>query len=152
MALRLSTGLRNALMGTDGKGFGEVMNGGFIHIYTGAQPLSADYVETGTKLAIISSTSGTRPEDGVTFGATASGVLTIGSTPWTGVILATGVAGWFRFCASSGTGGYVGTSGTAIRFDGAVGIAGADLNLTHTSLTEAATITLTAANITQPAE
>ena len=96
MALRLSTGLRNALVGTGGQGFGEIMNGGWIDIYTGSQPLHADYVETGTKLARISSTSGTALADGLKFGSAAAGVLPIGTPAWSGVILATGVAGWFR--------------------------------------------------------
>jgi hypothetical protein len=154
MALRLSTGLRNALVGTGGQGFGEIMNGGWIDIYTGSQPLHADYVETGTKLARISSTSGTALADGLKFGSAAAGVLPIGTPAWSGVILATGVAGWFRFYASAGTaiGGYAGTSGTAIRFDGAIGISGSELDLTHTSLTVGATITLNEANVTQPEE
>ena len=136
-------------MGTNGQGFGEVMNGGWLHIFSGAQPTNADYVETGTKLVIVSSTAGTAATDGVRFGGTTAGVLSIGATPWTGVVLTTGVAGWFRFYGSSSTSG---TSGTAIRFDGACGVSGSDLDLTHTSLTAGATLTLIAANITQPAE
>lgn len=154
MALRLSTGLRNALVGTDGKGFGEIMNGGWLDIYTGSQPLHADSIETGTKLARISSTSGTTIDDGLKFGACSAGILPIGTPAWSGVVLAGGVAGWFRFYGSAGTaiGGLAGTSGTAVRFDGAIGISGADLDLTHTTLTAGATITLTQANITQPEE
>lgn len=149
MAIRLSTGARNSLVGTDGKGFGELFNNGVIDIYTGAQPSSADAVETGTKLARISSTSGTAAEDGLKFGTTGSGVLTIGTPAWTGLVLVNGVAGWFRFY---GSGGVAGTSNTAIRFDGAVGVSGSDLDLTHTSLKAGAVITINAANVTQPAE
>lgn len=149
MAVRLSTGLRNALVGTDGAGFGEIMNNGVLDIYTGAQPSSADAVETGTKLCRISSTSGTAAEDGLKFGTTGSGVLTIGTPAWTGVVLVDGVAGWFRFY---GSGGVAGTSSTAIRFDGAVGISGSDLDLTHTNLTKDAVLAIKAATIVQPAE
>jgi hypothetical protein len=153
MALRLSTGLRDALVGTGGQAFGEIMNNGWLDIYTGSQPAHADYPETGTKLVRISSTSGTGVADGCKFGTAASGVLPIiGTPPWSGVVLASGVAGWFRFYGSSGTGGATGTSGTAIRFDGAVGLAGAQLNLTHTDLTLASTLTITGANVTQPEE
>jgi len=67
-------------------------------------------------------------------------------------VLADGVAGWARYYASSGTGGQTGTSGTAIRFDLSVGVSGADLNLSHTSLTTGATLTITAENVTQPEE
>ena len=149
MAIRLSTGARNKLVGTDGQGFGELFNNGVLDIYTGAQPSSADAVETGTKLARISSTSGTAAEDGLKFGTTGSGVLTIGTPAWTGLVLVDGVAGWFRFY---GSGGVAGTSNTAIRFDGAVGVSGSDLDLTHTNLKAGAVITINAANVTQPAE
>ena len=149
MAIRLSTGARNKLVGTDGQGFGELFNNGVLDIYTGAQPSSADAVETGTKLARISSTSGTAAEDGLKFGTTGSGVLTIGTPAWTGLVLVDGVAGWFRFY---GSGGVAGASNTAIRFDGAVGVSGSDLDLTHTSLKAGAVITINAANVTQPAE
>lgn len=148
-AVRLSTGARNALVGTDGKGFGELFNNGVMDIFTGAQPSSADAVETGTKLARISSTSGTAAEDGLKFGTTGSGVLTIGTPAWTGLVLVDGVAGWFRFY---GSGGVAGTSNTAIRFDGAVGISGSDLDLTHTNLAKDATLTIKTATATQPAE
>lgn len=150
MAIRLSTGARNSLVGTDGKGFGELFNNGVIDIYTGAQPVSADYVETGTKLVRISSTCGTGVDDGVKFGTTGSGVLAIAATPaWAGTCIVGGVAGWFRFY---GSGGVAGSSNTAIRFDGAVGVSGSDLDLTHTNLAAGAVITINAANVTQPAE
>lgn len=149
MAVRLSTGLRNALVGTDGAGFGEIMNNGVLDIFTGAQPVSANHVETGTKLVRISSTSGTAAEDGLKFGTTGDGTLTMGTPAWTGVILVDGVAGWFRFY---GSGGVAGTSGTAIRFDGAVGVSGSDLDLTHTTLAKDATLTIKSGTVIMPAE
>jgi hypothetical protein len=149
MAIRLSTGLRNKLAGTDGQGFGEAMNNGVLDIYTGAQPTDANQVETGTKLVRLSSTSGTAAEDGLKFGTTGDGTLTIGTPAWSGLILASGVAGWFRFYGSGGT---AGSSATAIRFDGAVGVSGSDLDLTHTNLTKDATLTIKSATIVQPAE
>jgi hypothetical protein len=149
MAIRLSTGLRNKLVGTDGQGFGEVMNNGVIDLFTGAQPASANHVETGTKLCRISSTSGTAAEDGVKFGTAGDGTLVVGSPAWSGVNLADGVAGWFRFY---GSGGVTGTSGTAIRFDGAVGVSGSDLDLTHTNLAKDATLTIKSGTVIMPAE
>ena len=148
MALRLSTGLRTAMLGGTG-GIKDLMTNGVMDIFTGSQPVSADYVETGVKLVRISSTSGTGVADGLKFGTAAAGVLPIGTPAWTGPVLAAGVAGWFRFY---GSGGISGTNGTALRFDGAVGIAGAELDLTHTNLALNSLLTITAANITQPAE
>jgi hypothetical protein len=150
MAFRLSTGLRTGLLGT--WGFKELMDNGWLDIYTGSQPTHPDYVETGTKLVRISSTCGAGVDDGCKFGTAGTGVLPIGGVAWQGVVLADGVAGWARYYASSGTGGQTGTSGTAIRFDLSVGVSGADLNLSHTSLTTGATLTITAANVTQPEE
>ena len=67
MALRLSTGLCTNLLGTSGGGanqggqsFEALLNNGWFDIYTGAQPVSADYVETVTKLARISEVTGSR--------------------------------------------------------------------------------------------
>jgi hypothetical protein len=153
MALRLSTGLRNALLSGTNGGFRELMTNGWLDIYSGAQPASADYTETGTKLVRISSTSGQAATDGCKFStAAAAGVLGISTPVWSGAVQVAGVAGWFRFYGSSGTGGATGTSGTAHRFDGACGLSGADLVLTHTTLAADSTLTVTAANITQPAE
>lgn len=148
MALRLSTGLRTALLGANG-GLKELMDNGVIDIFTGAQPVSADSLETGTKLVRISSTSGTAAADGVKFGTASSGILPLTTPLWTGVTLVAGVAGWFRFY---GSGAVTGTNGTALRFDGNCGVSGADLVLSHTSLVVDSVVTVKTFNITQPAE
>lgn len=75
MALRLSTGLRTAMLGTSG--IKELLDG-WVDIYTGSQPLTADLTEPGTKLATISSTSGTGAADGVKFGTMAGAQFYIG--------------------------------------------------------------------------
>lgn len=149
MAIRYSSGLVTAMSTA---GWKNLMNNGWLDIYTGSQPASADYTETGTKLVRISSTSGNAASDGCQWGTAAAGVLPITTPAWSGLVLVTGVAGWFRYYASSGTGGATGTSGTAIRFDGAVGISGADMNLSHTNLTANATLTISDGDNTQPAE
>lgn len=147
MALRLSTGLRNGMMGT--ATIKELLDNGTIDLYSGSQPASGDSVETGSKLATISSTSGTGVADGVKFGTAAGAILGKSAVAWTGLCILAGVAGWFRF---RGSGGTAGTSTTEKRLDGSVGVSGADLNLTHTSLTLNATVTITDFDITQPAE
>jgi len=150
MALRLSSGLVQGMLGTAGNNFRALMNGGWLDIFTGSQPVSADYAETGTKLARISSTSGTGVSDGCKFGTAASGILPIGTPAWSGVVLVDGVAGWFRFYGSAGTSG---SSNSELRFDGSIAaVSGGDLNLKHTDLAAASTVTITAANITQPKE
>jgi hypothetical protein len=158
MALRLSTGLRTAMLSAGGIGTGgtgglkTLLDGGCLDIFTGSQPASADYVETGTKLVRISSTSGTifaACTNGLRFGTAAAGVLPLTAPAWTGPVTVAGVAGWFRFYGTTGTSG---TSATTWRIDGAVGISGADLNLSHTNLVVDSVITISSFNITQPAE
>lgn len=149
MAKRLSTGLVNEMVGTAGKNIRELLNGGFIRIYTGSQPMTADGVETGTLLCTISSTSGSAATDGLNFGTSSGGVLPIGTPEWSGRVVTSGIAGWFRFYDANLT---TGTSGTAIRMDGSVAVAGGDMNLTHTDLTVDTSLTITSGTITQPKE
>lgn len=151
MALRQSTGFRNkALDGASGSGgVKALLVGGFLDIFTGAQPASADYVETGTKLIRISSTSGTSASDGLRFGTAAAGVLPLTVPAWTGSVTVAGVAGWARFY---GTGGTTGTSATEVRMDMSVGVSGADLNLSHTNLVVGSVLSITEFSITDPAE
>lgn len=151
MAIRQSTGLRTALLGGAGGtgGLKTLLNGGVLDIYTGSQPASADYVETGSKLVRISSTSGSGVNDGLRFGTAAAGVLPLTTPAWSGVVTLAGVAGWFRFYGTTGTSG---TSATTWRFDGAVGVSGADLNLSYTSLVVDSVLTISTFNITEPAE
>ena len=153
MAFRISTGAREKMLGTGS--LRSLFDGGFIDIFSGSQPTTADAVETGTKLVRISSTSGTGVSDGLRFGTALGGTLPLTTPVWSGKVVAAGVAGWFRFYGTGGTSGVSGssgTNGTAIRFDGACGISGADLNLTHTNLALDSTLTITSANIMQPAE
>lgn len=134
MALRLSTGTRNGLAGT--RGLKDMFDNGFLRLYTGGQPSSADDAETGTMLVEISTTSGTA---GVTFGTVASGQLPKSSTVWSGVVAVAGVAGYFRFFDSNKT---TGSNGTARRIDGNVGVSGSDLVLANSTLSFGATVTI----------
>jgi hypothetical protein len=143
MALKLSTGMRNGLCGS--LGVKDMLNGGHIKIYTGSQPASPDYAETGTLLVTITSSSGT---DGVVLGTQGTGVIPKAASVWSGLIAAAGVAGWFRF---HGTGGTTGTSATEVRLDGNVGVSGSDLVLANTSLVLGATLTIDTFTLTQPA-
>ena len=137
MARRFSTGLRNGLLGgaTDGS-FKDLMALGFLDLYSGSQPSSADDGETGTLLVGITVASGAT---GLSFGDAADGVIAKASEVWSGEIDNTGSAGWFRFYDANHT---TGASTTAIRFDGSVGTSGAQLNLSSLSLVAGATLTI----------
>jgi len=129
------------------KGLKTIFNGGVLDIFTGGQPVSADYAETGTKLIRISLISGTSNTSGLTFGTAASGLLPKSATAWSGVVAVSGIAGYFRLYATAGTSG---TSGTDRRIDGNVGLSGSDLELSNASLVLSATLTVDTFSLTVP--
>ena len=143
MALRFSTGARNGLAGT--QGVYELFNNGFIQLYTGSQPPAADNAETGSLLMSISSSSG---PGGLPFGTAALGSISKAATVWSGTVGTGGIAGWFRLYAPPL---FQGSSGTAVRMDGNVGVSGSDMVLANTTLIAGATITLDQFTLTVPA-
>ena len=143
MAVRLSTGARTGLAST--AGVKDLFDGGFIGLFTGGQPASADDAETGSLLVTISTTSGTA---GISFGTAGTGVLPKAASVWSGLVGTAGVAGWFRMYD---IGHLAGTSGTAVRMDGNVGVSGSDMVLSNTNQTVGATLTIDQATFTEPA-
>ena len=75
MTIRFSTGLRNAQ--ASGLGYQGALNKGYMHIYTGAQPASADAAHGSTLLGVISLNSATLVKE---TRATGSVALTTGSS------------------------------------------------------------------------
>lgn len=143
MAIRLSSGMRTGLCGSSG--LKELFEGGFIGIYSGGQPATADAAETGSLLTTISSSSGTA---GITFGTAGTGILPKSSDVMSGLVGTAGVAGWFRMYDAAHL---TGTSGTAVRMDGNVGVSGSDMVLSNTSQVVGATLTIDQATFTEPA-
>jgi hypothetical protein len=150
MALRLSTGLRNALLDTSA--WRTALTNGVIYVYSGAQPSSADDAETGANLLIITLASGSFTAGVATNGlnwaaSAASGVLAKAVEVWSGVGIAAGVAGWFRFYANARV---QGASVVAVRFDGNIATSGAQINLSNTSIAVGATTTIDTFTVTIP--
>lgn len=146
MALRLSTGARTALASTAGlKG---LFDGGFLDVFSGGQPTTADLAETGVKLVRISISSGTDSTCGLTFGTAAAGIIPKSADVWSGSILAAGVAGYFRLYGTAGTSG---SSASEIRIDGNVGVSGSDMVLANSTLTAGATLTVDTFSLEVPA-
>lgn len=145
MATRLSTGLVNKLMDTSS--FDTVFNAGFIDIFSGTQPASADDAPTGTKLCTIYSDGAAA---GLHFAAAAvNGALAkLGTETWSGTVQNTGTAGWFRLREASDAG--TAHSTTAARMDGSIATSGAQMNLGSLTLTQGAPFVLTAATFTLP--
>lgn len=137
MAIKASTGLRNGVLAS-----GSVksqLDSGFIKLYAGAAPASADdAIGAATLLCTISvNSTGT----GVKFdAAAANGVLAKAPAEvWSGVNVATGTATFYRHVAAADDGA---ASTTAPRVQGTIGTAGADLNLSSANLTAGATQTV----------
>jgi len=94
--IRLSTGMRAQLIWD--AGLMQMLYGGYIRVYSGPQPASADMAPTGTLLAEITT-------DGVPWGSPGSaltlkdGSLTqlLHNGTWTLTAKAAGEAGWWRF-------------------------------------------------------
>lgn len=151
MTVRLSTGLRNAIVGSTG--FAGAMSTGIIEIRTGAQPASADDAATGTLLGTVTLSSGAftpgSPTNGLTFGSPAAGVVAKSGT-WSFNGVANGTAGWFRFKGNALDND--GSSSTLVRLDGAVAAAGSDLNLSNTAITIGAPNTIDSFTFTMPSQ
>lgn len=142
MAEKMSTGLCNQLLDTDD--FKSLFTLGFVKVYDGTPPATADAAATGTLLCIVSvNSSGT----GVTWGT--AGAVTPGVLPknvsdiWSGLILADGDASYYRVTAVGDTGGL---STTEPRVQGTIGTGGADMNLGTVSLVNGATFTISYAS------
>lgn len=124
MAIKTSTGLRNAMLATGSAK--AALDGGRINIYAGAAPATADAAVGGATLlcAITLNSTGT----GILFDTAAvNGVLAKKpSETWSGAIAATGTAAWYRHVAAADDGTL---STTAPRLQGTVALIGADLNI-----------------------
>lgn len=156
MALRISTGLRNSMLdGGSGEGFRAGMNTGFLYIFSGSQPASADSAASGTLLAVIYSNYPTNTV-GLSFDAAASGAVAKASAQtWSGAAVASGTAGWFRFqeldTDETGTrADALAASSSTKRFDGSVATSGGDLNISSTSITSGAVQTVSSLTVTMP--
>ena len=131
----------------------DIFRAGVLKIYTGTQPTTADYAATGTLLVTITRSSGTvtpgSAANGLNLDTTLTGVIAkISADVWSGVAVATGTAGWFRLYANATDADAIST--TLPRLDGSIATSGAQLNMSSTSITSGATITLDTFTITLP--
>jgi len=110
-----------------------LLNSGYIDIYDGTQPATADTaITTQTKLARL--TFGNPA-----FGSAVAGVSTANAITSDTAADATGTASWFRACK---------TNGSAV-FDGSVGTASANLILSTTSIVAGALVSCSSCVYTQ---
>jgi hypothetical protein len=128
MATRLSNASRHAaalaIAGANAAGW-------VVFIRSGAQPTNPDDAATGT-LLVTFTFSGIPSLWTFTTSSTGTATITGAGLPKSGVIAATGTAGYFRVEDGSGN----------VIFDGTVGTSGADMILNNVSISVSGTITL----------
>jgi hypothetical protein len=119
---------------------------GFLKIYSGSQPASADDAHSGTLLVTIYS-DGTSA--GLEFDDAVAGVISkAAAETWSGTAVADNTAGYFRLVAPGDTDA---SSTTEERIDGAIATSGSQLNMSNTSIVTGAVQTISSFSITLPA-
>ena len=135
MTVKLSTGLRNALLGQDG--MSKIFTGGVIELRSGVQPVTADAAPTGTLLGVVTVNGQAwiagNPANGLVFAAPNGGVLTKNSDHWMMFGLAAGTIGWWRLITNAPDDGSAST--TLRRIDGSAGVGAGDLWVSTTNVT-----------------
>ncbi len=153
MSIRLSDALRDSMLETTS--VEAALTLGFLIIYSGSQPASANDAATGTRLATIAVSDGA-------VGLTYDPIVTAGTLPkavaetWSGTAAATGTAGWFRLNALStnkaGTETAAATGGAGnVAMDGSIAVTGGDINMSNVSIVSGALQSVTVFNIVMPA-
>lgn len=141
-----------AIAAGKGGSLADVMQNGYIMVYSGSQPANADTAHGSTELVKITVDSGAwvagAEANGLEFQVSASGEIEKNSDTWSGVGLYAATAGWFRFYANASDAG--GASTILPRFDGTVGTSGADLNMSSTTITVSSTYTIDSFKLTLP--
>lgn len=108
-------------------------NSGYIRIYSGVQPATADTALSGNTLLAELRFGSTA------FGAASGGVITANAITADSSADNTGTATFFR-CFQS--------NGTTVVFDGTVGTSGCDLNLNSTSISAGLQVSITSMQYT----
>ena len=117
--MALNPKVTNLGVSTEADALAALFNSGFIKIYDGSQPATADTALSGQNLLATLTFSATA------FPAASNGVLTANAITSDSAADFTGTASWFR-CVKSDT--------TTKIMDGSVGTSGCDLNLNSTAI------------------
>lgn len=131
MALGIVVATRNAMLNQITAAIDAGAAAALIRIYDGTRPATG-----GAATVLLAELTCTDPAAPVA----ASGVLTFSAITQDASANATGTATWFRIVDSA----------FAIVFDGSVGVSGADLNLTTTSIVATQPVSISSATITAP--
>lgn len=123
----LNTQLANATVNGQGDNLSARLNSGFLRIYDGTQPATADTaITTQVLLAELTFSATAAP-------ATVNGLITFNAIGSDTSANATGTASWFR-CFQS--------NGTTVVMDGSVGTSASNLILNSTSIVSGGTVSV----------
>lgn len=129
----------------EGGSLKDILRDGVLRIYSGSQPTTADSAVSGTLLLEITEDAGAFVagafDNGLEFGdASSASISKSSSETWQDAGIASGTAGWWRFCANPSDAGAAST--THARIDGNVGTSGADLNMSTVAVVAGSTYTI----------
>lgn len=149
MPLLSSTGLRNKILDTGS--VKSVLADGFIHVYASTLaniPATADAAINPANHTLLLTVYGDGVSAGLNLGTASGGAIgkDAGET-WAGTVLATGTAAFFRYVGAADTGAL---STTEPRYQGRVGVSGAELNISALTLTAGNTQAVNFASISLP--
>lgn len=121
----------DAAVNAEADAIGVALADGYLRIYDGSQPATADTaITTQTLLAELRWNNSASAFDAASGGVAAAKAITKDSSA-----AATGTAAWFRALASDGT---------TVLFDGTVGTASCDINLASAAISSGAEVDVTA--------
>jgi len=147
MTLKASTGLRNKLLDTGS--LKSIFAGGLIQIYSGTEPATADdAIGGGNTLLCTISLNSTGTGINMAAAAAAGVISKLSSEAWSGANAASGTASFYRHVAVGDT---AASSTSEPRLQGSIAIAGAELNISSTTLTSGATQTIDYYSVALPA-
>lgn len=149
MSLKLSTGLRNSMLDGDALavalGNSKIVLFGSNDAYS-SEPATADAAIPANAVVLCTITGPTG--DALEYEAAAGGIIAKSiAQAWAGTNSASGVATWYRHMDAADAGG---ASTTAPRVQGTVGVSGAELNLSNTTLANGAPQTIDYYSIALP--
>ena len=144
---KASTALRNKLLDT--APFRTIFNLGFLNIYAGPEPTTADDALVGGTHTLLVTISNNGTGTGITFAAAASGgaIVKNAAETWNGVSIASGIPSFYRLVTPTDTGVL---STTEARFQGSIATSGADLDMTLASIPLTTSIPIDAFSVALP--
>ena len=146
MTFKISTGLRNYMLSN--QSLKDAMDGGLIKQYSGPVPATSDAALAGGN-TLLRTISLNGAGSGISFDtAAASGTLSKApGEVWSGTIVATDTATFYRHVAIGDDGTL---STTQARLQGAIGVAGAEMNVSTVSFVTGVSNTLNNYTVTLP--